>query len=159
MPFAEGGEAAFGAQVRDLLETVQREMFEVAREKRDASVHIAYDWDAFMSGLNAGGLVLTPFVDTEEQEDLVKERSREDALDEGEEEDARTATSVAAKTLCKPFKCPKVGWLPEGVTVSGEGYACGDKRYDYFYEAIPEGMTCFFTGQPAKSFVLWGRSY
>lgn len=56
--------------------------------------------------------------------------SREEALSGGLE-DARTATSVAAKTLCKPFDQPP----------------------------LPEGTLCFVSGLPATTWVLWGRSY
>jgi prolyl-tRNA synthetase len=56
--------------------------------------------------------------------------SREEVL-QGGVEAANTATSVAAKTLCKPFTAP----------------------------ALPEGTTCFVSGLPATTWVLWGRSY
>jgi prolyl-tRNA synthetase len=58
--------------------------------------------------------------------------SRDEVLNEkGVEESATTATSVAAKTLCKPFEHPP----------------------------LPEGTLCFVSGLPAKAWVLWGRSY
>lgn len=56
--------------------------------------------------------------------------SREEAL-RGAAENATTATSVAAKTLCKPF-----AQLP-----------------------LPEGTKCFVSGLPATTWVMWGRSY
>jgi prolyl-tRNA synthetase len=56
--------------------------------------------------------------------------SREEALN-GEAEMATTATSVAGKTLCKPFEQPP----------------------------LPEGTKCFVSGLPATTWVLWGRSY
>lgn len=56
--------------------------------------------------------------------------SRDEAL-RGGTEAATTATSVAAKTLCKPFDHPE----------------------------LPEGTPCFVSGQPATTWVLWGRSY
>jgi prolyl-tRNA synthetase len=46
-------------------------------------------------------------------------------------QDARTSTSVAAKTLCIPLEQPP----------------------------LPEGTKCFISGKPAKKWVLWGRSY
>ena len=72
-----------------------------------------------------------------QEEDKVKEASRSEALDGDEAEDERTATSVAAKTLCKP-SLPQAG-VPEVPSI--------------------EGLTCFFSGKPAKAWVLWGRSY
>ena len=56
--------------------------------------------------------------------------SRDEVL-QGGVEAATTATSVAAKTLCKPFDHPP----------------------------LPEGTPCFVSGLPAKAWVLWGRSY
>jgi prolyl-tRNA synthetase len=56
--------------------------------------------------------------------------SREECL-RGAVESATTATSVAAKTLCKPFDQPP----------------------------LPEGTKCFVSGLPATTWVLWGRSY
>jgi prolyl-tRNA synthetase len=56
--------------------------------------------------------------------------SREEVLRGGSEAET-TATSVAAKTLCKPFEQP----------------------------ALPEGTKCFVSGLPATTWVLWGRSY
>ena len=67
----------------------------------------------------------------------MKEASRSEAIGEGEAEDERTATSVAAKTLCKPV-LGQAG-LPEVPPI--------------------EGLICFFSGKPAKEWVLWGRSY
>jgi prolyl-tRNA synthetase len=75
-------------------------------------------------------MVLTPFCDQAEWEEKVKKMSR-DAVLNGAFEAETTATSVAAKTLCKPFK-----QLP-----------------------LPEGTKCFVSGLPATTWVLWGRSY
>ena len=55
-------------------------------------------------------MVLTPFCDLTEWEEKVKKMSKEEVL-QGKVEAATTATSVAAKTLCKPFEQPP---LPEG---------------------------------------------
>ncbi len=56
--------------------------------------------------------------------------SREEGL-QGQQESDTVATSVAAKTLCKPFEQPP----------------------------LPEGTLCFVSGLPATTWVLWGRSY
>jgi len=91
------------------------------------------EWKKFVPELEKHNLVLTPWCGGEydEWEDWVKETSRKEALQEGEEEDQRTATSVAAKTLCIPFDQPE----------------------------LPEGTKCIASGLPAKCWVLWGRSY
>ena len=98
--------------------------------------HQVKDRKDFVPALEDKCLVLTPFIDNEVDEDAVKDWSRAEAL-EGADEDERTATSMAAKTLCKPYLGQK--GLPELEDV------CGCK--------------CFFTGKPAKAWVLWGRSY
>lgn len=69
----------------------------------------------------------------QEWEEWVKDKSREESLQsrgEGPEDD-RTATSVAAKTLCIPFDQPE----------------------------LAEGTKCIASGLPATCWVLWGRSY
>merc|ERR1712147_485970 len=67
----------------------------------------------------------------QEAEDQVKERSREESLAMLglEAEDARTATSLAAKTLCVPHDQPP----------------------------LPAGTKCFFTGKPATCWCLCGH--
>jgi prolyl-tRNA synthetase len=63
----------------------------------------------------------------------VKKTSREESLKaRGEDvEDEKTATSVAAKTLCIPFDQPE----------------------------LPPGTKCIASGMDATCWVLWGRSY
>jgi hypothetical protein len=64
-------------------------------------------------------------------EEWVKKTSREESLlaRGAEEEDEKTATSVAAKTLCIPFDQPD----------------------------LPAGTKCIASGMPATVWVLWGR--
>ena len=83
-----------------------------------------------MSNLAKGNMCLTPWCNEEEEEEKVKHWSKAEAL-KGEEEDERSATSAAAKTLCIPFEQPP----------------------------LPEGTKCWFTGKPAVNWTLWGRSY
>ena len=90
----------------------------------------------FVPALEDMCLVLTPFVDNEEDEERVKEWSRAQAL-QGAEEDERTATSMAAKTLSKP-DLSQAG-MPKVDDISN--------------------CKCFFTGKSATAWVLWGRSY
>ena len=89
-----------------------------------------WKWDDFVPALERNCLVMTPFCDTAEWEEKVKKMSREEAL-RGAVEEATTATSCAAKTLCKPFDQPP----------------------------LPAGTPCFVSGLPATTWVLWGRSY
>lgn len=48
-------------QIEDLLSGIQNEMFLKAKEKRDAKLKEAHDWETFMKYLNEGCIVLTPW--------------------------------------------------------------------------------------------------
>jgi prolyl-tRNA synthetase len=124
-----------GALLKTKLEEIQVDMFEKAKEARDSHIVQVTEWKDFVPNLEKHNLVLTPWIggDNEQWEDWVKEKSREESLKARgeEEEDAQTSTSVAAKTLCIPFKQPD----------------------------LPPGTKCFASGEEAKCWVLWGRSY
>ena len=113
-----------------LLEQIQADMFARAKAGRDEHIVTAMKWEDFVPALEKNCLVMTPWCDDAEWEDKVKKMSREEAL-RGGVEAATTATSVAAKTLCKPLD-----QMP-----------------------LPPGTPCFVSGLPAKTWVLWGRSY
>lgn len=119
------------------LEEAQAIMLAKAVALRDAKLKRVMRWEDFVPALDENCLVLTPWCSPENEaaEEQVKERSREEALRHAgiECEDARTATSLAAKTLCIPTEQPTQ--LPDGST------------------------TCFFTGELATCWCLWGRSY
>jgi len=121
--------------VEKKLVEVQNGMFEKARKHRDDHLVQVTEWKDFVPNLELHNLVLTPWCGGEHQdwEEWVKDKSREESLQSrGEEgEDDRAATSVAAKTLCIPFKQPE----------------------------LPEGTKCIASGLPATCWVLWGRSY
>lgn len=55
----------------------------------------------------------------------------EEAIEEEVKKKSATADAMGAKTLCMPLDQPD----------------------------LPEGTKCFFSGKPAKNWVLWGRSY
>ena len=112
------------------LSEIQASMFRIARERRDSKIITVTKWVDFVPALETGCMVLTPFCDQTEWEEKVKVMSRDEAL-RGEVEEATCATSVAAKTLCKPFEQPP----------------------------LDEGTPCFVSGLPATTWVLWGRSY
>ena len=83
----------------ELCEQIQNEMFERAKKTRDESIVKLTSWDGFITALDDRKLILTPWCNTKESEELVKKKS--------------TAESAggAAKTLCIPFDQPD---LPEG---------------------------------------------
>ena len=124
-----------GNAIRNELDDIHRVMFAKASAARDSKVVQVTSWSDFVPALNDDCLVLTPWCSptNQEAEDQVKEKSREEslALLGLEAEDERTATSLAAKTLCVPHDQPP----------------------------LPAGTKCFFTGEPATCWCLWGRSY
>jgi prolyl-tRNA synthetase len=122
--------------IKQRLDKIQTDMLNKATGIRNSKLKVVMKWNDFVPALNDKCLCLTPFCDEEEEEDRVKELSRNEVL-QGEAEDVRTATSIAAKTLCKP-SMPQAG-LPEVPPI--------------------EGLTCFSSGKPATAWVLWGRSY
>jgi len=122
--------ADLAAHLSTLMETIQSDMFDRAKEARDSKIARVTEWKDFVPNLNQGKMVLTPFCNETEWEDKVKDMSRNEAL-QGEAEDERTSTSVAAKTLCIPFEQPD----------------------------LASGTPCFVSGKPAECWVLWGRSY
>lgn len=118
------------ATIAALLEEIQAALLAKARAGRDEKIVQVTKWADFVPALERHCLVLTPFCDQADWEDKVKKMSREEVL-QGRAEAATTATSVAAKTLCKPFDQPP----------------------------LPAGTPCFVSGLPATTWVLWGRSY
>mmetsp|Transcript_5597 Transcript_5597/g.8233 ORF Transcript_5597/g.8233 Transcript_5597/m.8233 type:complete len:236 (-) Transcript_5597:1759-2466(-) len=123
--------------IESLLNQAHDIMFAKASAARDSKLVQVTKWEDFVPALDNNCLVLTPWCDPADQEaeEKVKELSRTEALQRAgmDQEDVRTATSVAAKTLCVPHNQPTK--LPDGTT------------------------KCFFTGRDATCWCLWGRSY
>ena len=124
-----------GAALAAELDDVHAVMYAKAKAARDAKLVKVLDWKDFVPMLNDNNLILTPWCDPNDEaaEEAVKDKSRAEALEQLglDDEDARTATSLAAKTLCVPHDQPD----------------------------LPKGTKCFFTGKPATCWCLWGRSY
>lgn len=124
-----------GITIRDKLEAIQDALFAKAVKARDEHLVKVTEWKDFVPNLEKNNLILTPWCGGEHKdwEEYVKDKSREESLASRGEvaEDEKTATSVAAKTLCIPFNQPE----------------------------LPEGTKCFASGLPATCWVLWGRSY
>jgi prolyl-tRNA synthetase len=126
---------SIGDSVTDKLKEIQLAMFTKAKAARDAHVVQVTEWKDFVPNLEQNNLVLTPWCGGEHQdwEDWVKKTSRTESLQSRglDEEDEKTSTSVAAKTLCIPFTQPE----------------------------LPAGTKCIASGLDATCWVLWGRSY
>ncbi|KAF3677967.1 putative 50S ribosomal protein L3-2, chloroplastic-like [Capsicum annuum] len=105
--------ANLAEQVKDVLITIQQNLFDVAKQKRDACVQIVKTWDEFTVALVQKKLVLAPWCDEEDVEKDVKARTK------GE--------MGAAKTLCSPFDQPE---LPEGTLCFASGKPA--KKWTYW---------------------------
>jgi len=124
-----------GTAIVQKLDNIQTAMFTKAKKARDEHLVQITEWKDFVPNLELNNLIMTPWCGGEHQEweEWVKDTSREESLkNKGEEEEAETtAVSVAAKSLCIPFKQPD----------------------------LPNGTKCIASGLPATCWVLWGRSY
>jgi prolyl-tRNA synthetase len=49
--------------IREILDTMQKELFERAREERNSCIAVAENWDDFMVALNHKKMVLAPWCD------------------------------------------------------------------------------------------------
>ena len=101
--------ACLTQKVALLLVTMQHDLLSKARKSRDDNIVKVWEWKDFVPALQKGHMVLTPFCNETEFEELVKDKSKAEALAAlGQEtEDEREATPVAAKTLCIPFVAPE----------------------------------------------------
>jgi prolyl-tRNA synthetase len=91
------------SEIPQLLERIQRDMFDRAKEIRDSHYKEASTWAEFMDALNGKNIVLTPWCNDRECEKQAKDKSKEESLklmeEAGEEEEQLTGS---AKTLCIP---------------------------------------------------------
>ncbi|KAE8008396.1 hypothetical protein FH972_004912 [Carpinus fangiana] len=100
-------------QVQEMLDNIQQSLFDIAKQKRDASVETVRTWDEFVEALGQRKLILAPWCDEEEVEKDVK---------------ARTKGEIgAAKSLCSPFDQPE---LPEGTVCFASGKPA--KKWTYW---------------------------
>ncbi|WPH04434.1 putative proline--trna ligase c19c7.06 [Acrodontium crateriforme] len=118
-------------RIPELLETIQKDMFEKARAEFAAHRVIVHEWKDFVPTLNAKNVLLVPHCTGGPCEDEIKKDSSGSV--EGQEVDAR-APSMGAKSLCIPAEQP---------------------------EPITPGTKCVNPkcGQDAKMWVMFGRSY
>ncbi|XP_013613526.1 PREDICTED: proline--tRNA ligase, cytoplasmic-like [Brassica oleracea var. oleracea] len=82
-------------KVKDLLEVIQRDIYDVAKRKLEECIQKVETWDEFKEALRLKKLVLAPWCDEIEVENDVKENTK------GENE-------AGAKTLCTPFDQPEL---------------------------------------------------
>ncbi|RXH80036.1 hypothetical protein DVH24_041183 [Malus domestica] len=100
-------------QVQDILVKIHENLFNVAKEKRDASIKVAKTWEEFMEALNQKKMILAPWCDEQAVEEEVKKRTKGEI--------------GAAKSLCTPFEQPE---LPEGTLCFASGKPA--KKWTYW---------------------------
>ncbi|KAK8980930.1 hypothetical protein V6N11_059623 [Hibiscus sabdariffa] len=100
-------------QVKGMLDKIQQNLFDVAKQKRDACIEVVKTWDEFVKALGQKKLILAPWCDEEDVEKDVKARTK------GE--------MGAAKSLCTPFEQPE---LPEGTKCFASGKPA--KKWTYW---------------------------
>lgn len=120
--------------IPELLEKIQKDMFEKAKGAYDSHRIQLTNWDDFVPTLNGKNVVLVPHCEGEKCEDEVKAKSAKTALGDGVAED-KQAPAMGAKSLCIPFE------QPEGI-VKGETKCINPDCKEF-----------------AKQWVLFGRSY
>ncbi|CAK3930547.1 proline--tRNA ligase [Lecanosticta acicola] len=118
-------------KVPELLETIQKDLFQKASDEYASHRKIIRDWKDFVPTLNDKNVLVVPHCLGGDCEDEIKKDSAGNI--EGQEVDAR-APSMGAKSLCIPAEQP---------------------------EAIAEGTKCINPkcGQKAEQWVMFGRSY
>ncbi|CAA0818353.1 Class II aaRS and biotin synthetases superfamily protein [Striga hermonthica] len=88
-------------QVRNLLDHIQQNLFEVAKQKRDSCIRVVHSWEEFDEALNQKKLIFAPWCD-----------------DEAVEKDVTNRTNNDAKSLCSPLDQPPI---PEGTLCFASG--------------------------------------
>jgi len=88
---AQMKQAEIESEIPQLLDRIHRDMYERAKEIRDAHYKEASNWEDFMEALNARNIVLTPWCNNRECEVQAKDRSKEESKklmeEAGEEEE------------------------------------------------------------------------
>ncbi|CAG8585720.1 4201_t:CDS:2, partial [Racocetra fulgida] len=107
--------------VPDILNTIQKDMFERAKKIYDDHVKVIHKWEDFVPALDSKNVVLVPWCEQEHCEDKIKEKKPEDDK----------APSMGAKSLCIPFEQPTEPPIVPNETkcISCDGFA---KRYALF---------------------------
>ncbi|KAI5481834.1 proline-tRNA ligase [Pseudohyphozyma bogoriensis] len=123
--------ADLATSIPALLERIQSEMLERARETMGKHISVITEWKDFVPTLNKKNICVIPWCEEEACEDDIKKRSTSEAV-EGPEDDK--APSAGAKSLCIPHDQSK-------------------------YPAITESHKCPNCGKASKRWTLFGRSY
>lgn len=52
-------------EVKKLLDNIQQNLFDVAKQKRDECIQVTHTWDEFVQALNQRKMILAPWCDEE----------------------------------------------------------------------------------------------
>jgi prolyl-tRNA synthetase len=101
--------------VKKTLADVHTEMYNKALADRDGRLAFVDDWKDFSPNLNQGKMCLIPFCGVPECEEMIKEKSKEEAQDS----EVAGGLKMGAKSLCIPHEdkynlnCPQRCIIPE----------------------------------------------
>lgn len=110
-----GKDATVADDVSRILKEIHEELYSGALAERDSRLASVDEWKDFSPNLNKGKMVLVPFCGDKECEEMIKDKSKEEAA--GEE--TAGGLKMGAKSLCIPHedkynvKCPCTCVLPE----------------------------------------------
>lgn len=92
-------------KIPEILDDLQRDLFNKAKELYDAHRVIVDEWKGFVPALNKKNVILAPWCGVEEcEEDIKASSAKKDDGEEFEEDDK--SPSMGAKSLCIPFEQP-----------------------------------------------------
>lgn len=100
--------------VPELLEQIQKDLYDRANSKFKTHVKQITNWDDFVPALNDKNVCLIPSCLTEECEDQIKDLSARKAEEQSGVPQDERAPSMGAKSLCIPFDQP--AGIEKGVT-------------------------------------------
>mmetsp|Transcript_70775 Transcript_70775/g.166062 ORF Transcript_70775/g.166062 Transcript_70775/m.166062 type:complete len:723 (+) Transcript_70775:85-2253(+) len=88
------------ADVKRTLEEIHNELYAKALAERDSRLATVDQWEEFSPNLNSGKLVLVPFCGDPECEEMIKDKSKEEA----QEVEVAGGLKMGAKSLCIPHE-------------------------------------------------------
>jgi prolyl-tRNA synthetase len=110
--------------VPELLEQIQKDLYDRANDKFKSHVKQLTDWADFVSTLNEKNVCLIPHCLTEDCEDSVKKKSAKKAEEQSGVPQDERAPSMGAKSLCIPFEQPE--GIEKGVSKCLNHETCGN---------------------------------
>merc|ERR1719277_376390 len=109
-----GNVATLVEDVNRILDEIQSELYDKALQERDQRMASIDEWKDFSPNLNDGKLVLIPFCGDTACEEMIKDKSKEEAADV----EVAGGLKMGAKSLCVPLedkynvKCPPTCIFP-----------------------------------------------